>query len=220
VQFLASSNGMLRVSLNGRPAYQRADGPYRSDSDRFDADLEAGLTRVKIEVSARRPAQFHARFRLRSAKADHERLMQAALTGGNADRGREVFQNPQKPGCVKCHRIGPEGARIGPDLTGVGRRFSRVHLIESILEPSRTILPAFQNWAVKLKDGRILSGVKVLETEAELSLGDTDGKTHVFPKSSVEQQKELALSLMPEGLERGLTDREFVDLVAYLSSLR
>jgi putative membrane-bound dehydrogenase-like protein len=221
VQFLASSNGPFRVLLNGRPAYRRAEGnTYRADSDRFEADLEAGVIRVVVELSAKDSPRFHARFRLRSAKADHERLMQAALTGGNVERGREVFQNAQKPGCVKCHRVGPEGARIGPDLTGIGRRFSRVHLIESILEPSRTILPAFQNWAVKLKDGRIVSGVKVGETDAELSLGDAEGKTHVLPKPSIEQLKELSLSLMPEGMERTLTDREFVDLIAYLSSLR
>jgi hypothetical protein len=51
-------------------------------------------------------------------------------------------------------------------------------------------------------------------------LGDAEGKTHVLPKPSIEQLKELSLSLMPEGMERTLTDREFVDLIAYLSSLR
>jgi len=221
VQFLASSNGSLRAWINGRLAYRRdGTGAFRADSDRFDADLEAGPARVVLEVSARRPTQLHARFRLRSAKADHERLMRAALAGGNVERGRDVFQNAQKPGCVKCHRLGPEGPKIGPDLTGIGRRFSRVHLIESILEPSRTILPAFQNRAVKLKDGRILSGVAVSETDTELSLGDAEGKLHAIAKAAIEQQKDLALSLMPEGLERTLTDREFVDLIAYLASLR
>jgi quinoprotein glucose dehydrogenase len=55
-----------------------------------------------------------------------------------------VFFDAGKGSCFKCHRVGEEGGRIGPELTGLGRRFSRVHLVEAILEPSRTIMPAFQ----------------------------------------------------------------------------
>src|SRR6185295_6894842 len=43
-QFLASSNGTLTVRLNGRLVYERPkSGPYLSDSDRFDADLQEGI---------------------------------------------------------------------------------------------------------------------------------------------------------------------------------
>ena len=58
------------------------------------------------------------------------------------------------------------------------------------------------------------------ETDAELTLGDAEGMLHALPKSGIEQRKELALSIMPEGLERTLTDCEFVDLIANLASLR
>src|SRR5205807_1660201 len=136
-QFLASSNGTLMVKLDGEPVYQRAKaGPYAPDSDRFEADLKEGAHQLSVEVSSTDPAQIHVRFRRKSAVERHERLAQLALTtSGSATRGRELFLNADKTGCIKCHRIGEQGGRIGPDLSGVGRRFSRIHLVESILEP-------------------------------------------------------------------------------------
>src|SRR5206468_2994181 len=81
-----------------------------------------------------------------SAPERHRRLSQLALAdGGDPVRGRAIYLNAEKSGCIKCHRLGGQGGAIGPDLTGAGRRFSRIHLIESILEPSRSIAPAFRN---------------------------------------------------------------------------
>jgi putative heme-binding domain-containing protein len=170
------------------------------------------------QVSAPGSAEVHARFRRRSATERHERLSQLALaTRGNVDRGRETFLNVEKSSCIKCHRFGDQGGQIGPDLTGVGRRFSKIHLVESILEPSRAIAPAFRNVSVRLKDGQEWTGVRVAESESVLTLGDAQGQTHTLKKDQIEEQRTLELSVMPEGLETGLTDTEFVDLVAFLA---
>ena len=148
----------------------------------------------------------------------HRRLSQLALVeGGNTVRGREIFLNANKSGCITCHRLGDQGGAVGPDLTGAGRRFSRIHIIESILEPNRAIAPAFRNLSVRLKDGEELTGVRVAETESTLTLGDATGQSRVLEKDQIEQLQILELSIMPEGLENGLTDTEFVDLVAFLA---
>ncbi|MBI4606975.1 MAG: HEAT repeat domain-containing protein [Planctomycetes bacterium] len=221
-QFLASTNGTLQAWLNGRPAHRRAQpGAYAPDSDRFEADLEAGLNRLVVQVSAAGPAQLHARFRRKSSVERHERLVQAALTTrGDPDRGWALFQDAEKSGCVKCHRIGERGGRIGPDLTGAGRRFSRIHLVESILEPSRVVAPSYRSTAVRLKDGQVLVGVKVAETEGDVTLGDGQGQVHVIERSRIEELEAQELSSMPEGLENGLTDGELVDLIAFLAAER
>ena len=102
------------------------------------------------------------RFRRKSATAEHERLIQAALArAGNAERGRQHFLNVEKSHCLKCHRVGEQGERAGPELTGIGSRFSRIYLVESILEPSRTIAPSFGSVTVLLEDGQTISGVKI-----------------------------------------------------------
>jgi putative heme-binding domain-containing protein len=218
-EFRCSSSGTLGVWLNGKLVHRRSQpGSYATDSDRFEADLEPGLNRLVAQVSAPGSAEVHARFRRRSATERHERLSQLALaTRGNADRGRGILLNAEKSGCIKCHRLGDQGGQIGPDLTGAGRRFSKIHLIESILEPSRAVAPAFRNLSVRLKDGQELTGVRVAESESVLTLGDAQGQSHTLKKEQIQEQRTLELSIMPEGLENGLTDVEFVDLVAFLA---
>lgn len=219
VQFLGSSSGKLSVWLNGRRVHQReAARAFQPDSDRFDGTLNAGLNRIVVQVAAAaNSAEFHLRFRRKSSAADLEALVQAALSRtGNAERGKAVFFDTAKSQCSKCHRIGEQGERIGPELTGVGSRFSRIHIVESILEPSRTVTPGFQTVAVALRDGKVLSGIKVSETETTLVLGDNQGQKHTLAKADIEEQKAQSQSTMPDGLTKQLTVDQFVDLLAFL----
>jgi putative membrane-bound dehydrogenase-like protein len=221
VQFLASSNGTLNVWLNGRRIHQRKEvRPYQPESDRFDATLDKGLNIVLVETSAQRAnSQFHVSFRRKTSTAEHERLTQAALTrAGNPERGRTLFSDVAKSQCLRCHRLGEQGEKIGPELTGVGKRFARIHIIESILDPSRAIAPSYETLTVALKDGRSLSGVRVAETADHLTLGDRDGKKQVVAKSDIEARGTDLHSIMPEGLEKSWTTDEFVDLIAFLVS--
>lgn len=217
VQFLGSATGNLGVWLNGVSIHQREKpGAFQPDSDRFGARLERGENLVAVQVPAGVDARFHLRFRRRNSNASHERLTQLALTRpGEAARGREVFLNAEKSLCLKCHRLGDQGARVGPELTGAGSRFSRIYLVESILQPSRTIAPEFEYLMVELKDGPPLLGVKTSETRETVVFGDLQG-LHEIPKANIAKQQPLPVSLMPEGLEKNLTEKEFVDLVAFL----
>jgi len=220
VQFLAASSTPLRVWLNGRPAYQRArPAGFVLDSDRFSTTLARGANRILVEMtSIKGPVSWHMRFRPVSSQAEHEKLTQAALNRqGDPARGRALFFNVEKSQCLKCHRLGDRGERIGPDLTGVGARFSRVYLIESILEPSRTIAPSYQTVLVVLADGRQLMGVKVAETAKMLTLADKEGKKHELAKADIGDQQAQSQSTMPDGLEKRLTEREFIDLIAFLA---
>jgi putative membrane-bound dehydrogenase-like protein len=221
VEFLAASSGSLRVWLNGRELHRRDDARgFQADSDRFAASIPRGASRLLVQVgSTPAAAEFQLRFRRKSEKAEHERLTQAVLTRrGDAERGRKLFFNADKSLCLKCHRLGDQGERAGPDLTGVGGRFSRVYILESILEPSRTIAPSFGTLVLNLKNGRVLTGVKAAETEGELTLVDNEGRRHVLKKADVDEQKTSPLSTMPEGLEKRFTEDEFVDLIAFLTS--
>jgi putative heme-binding domain-containing protein len=223
VEFLGSSSGSLRVWLNGKSVHVRAEPQsFRIDSDRFAATLAKGDNRLAVMVAgSAAPVEFHLRLRRKSATAQHERLIQAALARpGNVERGRQAFLNVEKSQCLKCHRVGEQGERTGPELTGIGARFSRIYIVESILEPSRTIAPSFGTITVLLQDGRTLSGVKTAETEAEFTLVDNQGQKHLVLKAEIEEQKTSSQSTMPDGLEKRLTDQEFVDLIAYFASLK
>jgi putative membrane-bound dehydrogenase-like protein len=226
VEFLGAGSPSLRVWLNGRLVHQRDEGrpvrPFRPDSERFAAVLDKGPNRVIVGVpAAQAGAEFHLRFRRKGSTAEHEKLTEAALSRtGNPERGRKLFFDAAKSQCVKCHRVGDQGERIGPELTGVGSRFPRIHLIESVLQPSRTIAPGYQTLNIALKSGRFLTGVKVAETDDTLTLGDSKGDKHVLRKAEIVEQQPHPVSTMPEGLEKQLTTDEFVDLIAFLANLK
>jgi putative heme-binding domain-containing protein len=221
VQLLASSNGTLRIWADDRLVHQRtAARPFQADSDRVQADLGRGPHRVAVEVAcASRPPEFHLRFRRRGSSLEQERLIQMALSRpGDPGRGRRVLEDVERSLCLKCHWVGDRGERIGPELTGLGGRFARITIVESILEPSRSIAPGYESVTVALANGRVISGVRAAETERTLTLGDGEGRRHEIPKGDIESRASRPQSTMPEGLEKRLTPEEFVDLVAYLAA--
>jgi len=63
----------------------------------------------------------------------------AMNSGGNADRGKIIFESANAQ-CAVCHKVHGKGGEVGPDLSQIGGKFDRTHLIESILDPSAEIL--------------------------------------------------------------------------------
>src|SRR5262249_36199657 len=104
-------------------------------------------------------------------------------------RGAEVFQKI----CANCHRVGGKGARIGPDLDGIGLRGAD-RLLEDVLLPSRNVDQAFRATTVVFTSGRTLSGL-VLRREGEtLVIADETGKEHRAAGSEIEEQRTLKVS--------------------------
>jgi putative heme-binding domain-containing protein len=221
VEFRASSRGSMQVWLNGRSLHRREQAQnFPMESDRFAGTLARGANRLLVQVGPSRAAiEFYLHFRRKSTTAELEQLTQAALArAGNSERGRRLFFDVEKSQCLKCHRLGEQGERIGPELTEVGGRFSRIYIIESILEPSRTIASSFATVVLELKNGKTLTGVKVAETDRTLTLADNQGQKHTVAKSDIEQQQPSPLSSMPDSLAKRFTQDEFVDLIAFLMS--
>jgi putative heme-binding domain-containing protein len=220
VELLASSAGTLQIWLNGESVFQRdAVAEFRPNADTVAARLNAGRNRLAVRIDqVASPSAFHLGFRRRSSKAEHEELMQFVLSNrGDLNRGRDVFAAREKSLCAKCHRLEPDGPRIGPDLTGIGRRFSRVSILESILEPSRTIAPSYATVAVLLTDGRLISGISVAKDDATMTIGDNQGQLHQVPIADIDAISEQQISTMPLGIEQRLSRQELLDLIEFLS---
>ena len=144
----------------------------------------------------------------------------ATRNAGDASRGVAIFNNIQGAACAKCHQVNGKGGEAGPALTGVGAKYNRAQLIESVLYPSKQIFDGYQQTLVRTKSGDTYAGAVRGETQDELTLIDSENKKHVIRKSDVDRRKTSELSLMPEGLHAGLKPQEFADLVAYLQSLK
>jgi len=145
----------------------------------------------------------------------------AALSeNGNAERGKSLFFDLKASACSKCHRVGKEGGTVGPDLSGISLKYNRAQLIESVLFPSKQILDGYHVTIVETKAGQVVSGIIREDTADGLTLIDAEGKLHTIKKGDVESRKKSEKSIMPDGLQTGLSLTEFADLISYLESLK
>ena len=120
--------------------------------------------------------------------------------------------------CLVCHKVQGKGGDVGPDLSQVGGKFDRTHLIESILDPSAQIPEGFYATTIATTAGRFLTGIVKAESAEEILLLDVEGKRVTIPVHEINCAVSK-VSLMPMGLADGMTPAEFTDLIAFLASL-
>lgn len=137
---------------------------------------------------------------------------------GNVDRGRDVFATNPAAQCKTCHKVGPIGETVGPELSKIGTKYDKAALLEHILEPTKTIDPQYVSYLVETKDGQVTTGIVTERTDAAVVLKDAQGKTVKFPRAQIEELAPQGRSLMPELLLRDLTPQQAADLLEFLSS--
>jgi putative heme-binding domain-containing protein len=153
------------------------------------------------------------------ARSPSESTWKPYLPGDPAAGRKLFFDLKGKVQCARCHAIGGEGGRIGPALDRIAARRSPEFLMESILEPSKDIAPEYETVAVAGKDGRIVTGIRINETNFNIQLREENGRFHSLMKRDLDEVKVLKTSLMPENFGELLTVKELHDLFAYLMSL-
>ena len=146
---------------------------------------------------------------------------QHALTHvGDAKRGRELFFDEKLTKCAVCHKLDGKGGDAGPELSAIGGKFDRPHLIESLLEPSRQIVEGFRATTCVLVTGRVVMGIVKERSDQSITLVDVEGGRQTIPLSEIEERRDSDVSLMPVGLQKALTPEQLTDLVAFLESCR
>ena len=126
-------------------------------------------------------------------------------------RGATLFEKS----CSTCHQLSGKGARVGPQLDGVGLR-GVDRLLEDVLDPNRNVDQAFRVTSLVLKDGRAVSGLLLREEGEVLVLADAQGKDVRVPKGDVEDRSLSQLSPMPANWNDQIPEAEFPNLLAYL----
>jgi putative heme-binding domain-containing protein len=138
------------------------------------------------------------------------KLTPEVLKAANVQHGHELFLKT----CAVCHRLYGEGATIGPDLTGSGRK-DLGYLVENVVEPSVVVAADYKLSLVELKDGRVLTGLVGEKHERTLSVQTLTEKL-VIDRKDIDNIQSSALSLMPDGLLDPLSTEEVRDLFGYL----
>ena len=139
---------------------------------------------------------------------------------GRASRGRADFLTSSSLQCRNCHRLGRQGRSLGPDLDGVGKRYSQLQLLESIMKPSKNIDPKFMAHLLETTDGRVFTGLLVKKDQDEVVLKDAQAKELRFAADAIELLLPQQKSLMPDLLWQEMTAQELADLLAFLMSLK
>ncbi len=143
------------------------------------------------------------------------------LSGGRSfTQGREVFT---KAMCGTCHALGgiSQGNGISPDLTGVGSRYSRDVILDSILTPSLVLSGRFPATELRLRNGEVLTGMLVDLTDDKYVIAESPfhpEATTRIPRADVVLEQPSTTSPMPEGLLDSFTAEQIRDLFAFLDA--
>ena len=131
------------------------------------------------------------------------------------------FDDTRDVTCSKCHVINGKGAKVGPDLTGIGAVQTPQYLIESVLKPSSVIVKGFETMYLMTNDGMAYNGLLVSQDEEEVVLMvDEDGvmEEYVFYPDEIAQMQKQDVSIMPGNLSEMLTTKEFYGIISFLLS--
>ena len=139
-----------------------------------------------------------------------------ALSSADATHGRQLFKRT----CAACHKLHGYGGIIGPDITGANRG-NLEYLLGNILTPSAEIQDAYRMHIVVTDDGRVWSGIPAEDNDRQLRLRIANQeKPVIINKSEIESRDIAPVSMMPEGQLTTMTDKEVLDLIAYLQTQR
>jgi putative heme-binding domain-containing protein len=130
---------------------------------------------------------------------------------GNPDRGGQHFNKL----CASCHALHGSGHALGPDLTALTDR-STPYLLTAIVDPNAAVEGKFVAYNVETSDDRSLTGLVAEESSAGLVIAMPNGIRETVARSALTSMSSTKLSLMPEGLEEGLSPQELADLIAYI----
>lgn len=198
LEALLSSPGLPAVSLD------RLQTLIRAAPAEYQTKASLILTRGRPDLAAQKT-------RLRQ--------LESTLTGGDVQKGREIFFS-SKAVCSTCHRVGNEGGLIGPNLSTIGSIRTRGDLLESILFPNASLARGYETLVIVTKDGKTITGVLTRETVDALVLTDSQRAEHKVLRQEIEQMTASSVSTMPAGMDQTLSAEELRDLLAWLATLK
>jgi putative heme-binding domain-containing protein len=138
-------------------------------------------------------------------------FLPALKLSGNVTNGHAIYLNR----CASCHRLGNDGYALGPDLATV-KANGREKLLVNILDPNREVAPNYFNYLVETKNGESLTGIIGNETAASVALRQANGSETAVLRSNIVRMESTGRSMMPEGLEAGLSPQEMADLLGFI----
>lgn len=204
----AGGEALLKTIEEGRASAELLNDSVVSHELKFRAVADKDRRINELKKSIPNPDET-----LRKLIAERQAGFQSV--NADAERGKAIFLK----NCANCHQIAGQGAKIGPQLDGVGVR-GLDRLLEDTLDPDRNVDQAFRRIALLLADGSVVTGLILRNEGAAIVIADAQGKEVRVPMDQVEERQESKLSPMPNDIAKSLSPEDFHDLMAYLLSQR
>jgi putative heme-binding domain-containing protein len=138
----------------------------------------------------------------------------AVAAKGDAVKGQTQFMGR----CMICHKAGANGFAVGPDLITVKTK-GREALLEAILMPHKEVASQYIAYTVNTKDGQTLAGVISDDNASSMTLKMPGGAERTIQRADIKGSSSSGQSLMPEGLETGMTVEDMADLLSFIEGL-
>jgi putative heme-binding domain-containing protein len=225
----ASARGRERVALGGGKIDKLLETPSGTlQLVQALPDLDPAVRAKAIAIGVGNPKEYVRDLFERYAEPSRRRKRlgptfdAAAVLAlpGDAERGRRLFFESAGMQCKACHRVGAGEDLLGPELTQIGKKYTKAQLLDNIVDPSKTIDPKYATHLVETEGGAVIAGLKVREDDRDLVLKDAERKEQKIPKSSIRRSAVLSKSMMPEFLLQDLTANEAADLLEFLATLK
>src|SRR5262249_21948289 len=137
---------------------------------------------------------------------------------GDVVRGKALFFTNSTVQCKTCHRVGGEGSTLGPDLSAIGKKLDRARILESILEPSKSIEPQYVQYLAEHRGGKTHPGGVGEKSASQMGEKQQGEKETRIPGDRVAVLVPQRTSIMPELLLRDLTGEQVADLLTFRES--
>jgi putative heme-binding domain-containing protein len=133
---------------------------------------------------------------------------------GVASKGQIQFTQR----CFACHKAKGVGIEVGPDLVTVKTR-GREGILTAILEPHKEVAAQYIAYTVQTKDGLTALGIIADDNASSLTLKMMGGIQTTYQRSQLKGTSSSGQSLMPEGIEQGMSPQDMADLLAFIEAL-
>jgi putative membrane-bound dehydrogenase-like protein len=144
-----------------------------------------------------------------------KKFKDALTMKGDAKAGTQVFLTR----CIACHVANAQGIEVGPNLVTVKTK-GRDGILTAILEPHKEVASQYIAYTVNTRDGQTLTGIIAKDDANSMTLKMMGGAQATVQRSNIQGSSSSGQSLMPEGLETGMSVQDMADLLSFIESVK
>ena len=167
------------------------------------------------KLRARAVAFFGVPAKAKSRAEVVKEFLPALALKGDAAKGKVIFTGR----CAICHKHGKEGFALGPDLVTI-KTTGREKILTNFIDPNREVLASYVAYNIATQDGEEIVGLLGEETTTHVRIKLPLGQQRLLPRAQVKAMRSAGKSIMPEGLEAGLTKQQMADLLEYITTVK